>query len=128
MLRQFNPAEHAPARITRVVELAPELKYPQRLVGVGPAHRHGEEGFVILDGPRSRWYATSELPPGGSDKQVVMVHVGRALLGFQGVADRRRYLEAPAVLRSARRSSRPLSPVERGGIQPGACAGASGIG
>ena len=86
MLRQFNPAEHAPARITRVVELAPDLKYPQRLIGVGQAHRHGEDGFVILDGPRSRWYAASELPPDGSDKQVVMVHVGRGVTRVSGRA------------------------------------------
>ena len=62
MLRQITPGAVARPRIIRVVEVAPELKYPQRLVALATSVRNGEAGWVVVDGPRSRWYAASETP------------------------------------------------------------------
>jgi hypothetical protein len=101
MLRQIAPGEPSPARIIRVVELAPELKYPQRLIGLGRVARDGANGWTVFDGPRSRWYDAALMPEAGSDKQVLMIHVGRVLLGFEGEPDRRQFLQQPAQTRSA---------------------------
>jgi hypothetical protein len=78
--------------ISMVAELSPELKYPQKLVALASATRNGEKGFLVLDGPRSRWYAASEFPDDCSDKLVLMVHVGRVLLGFTDEPVRQRFL------------------------------------
>lgn len=84
------------ARISVVVELAPELKYPQNIVALAKATRFGEPGWIVLDGSRSRWYAASEMPAESSDNLVLMVHVGRVLLGFDEEPDRRGYLQPAA--------------------------------
>jgi hypothetical protein len=78
--------------ISMVAELSPELKYPQKLVALASATRNGEKGWVVLDGPRSRWYAASDFPEDSYDKLVLMVHVGRVLLGFTDEPDRQRFL------------------------------------
>jgi hypothetical protein len=89
MLRQVSLDGLVAVRIVRVVEFSPEVKYPQRLIGLARAARNGEEGWVVVDGPRSRWYAASEMPGDVSrEKQVTMVHVGRTLLGFSGAQER----------------------------------------
>jgi hypothetical protein len=102
MLRQGAIDGLAGARILRVVEMAPQLNYPQRLVAVAKAAVRGEAGWAVLDGARSRWYPASEMPETNSDKPVVMVHVGRELLGFREQPDRRKYLRPPAAKRPAR--------------------------
>jgi hypothetical protein len=93
MLQQCRLDGLGPARIVLVVKLSKKLQYPQKLVGLAKATREGQPGWVVLDGPRSRWYAASELPTETHDKTVVMVHVGRVLLGFMDEPDRRRYLQ-----------------------------------
>ncbi len=87
MLRQIAPGDLARPRIVRVVEVAPELKYPQRLIALARASRNGEKGWVVVDGPRSRWYAASETPGDPSGRLVAMIHVGRVLLGSRNDAD-----------------------------------------
>lgn len=96
MLQQSKLDSVAPARIIFVVELSPELQYPQKLVALGKATRHGQPGWIVLDGPRSHWYAASEMPADAWDKTVVMIHVGRVLLGFRDEPDRRSYLQSAA--------------------------------
>ena len=76
-----------------VVELAPELKLPGRMIASAPASRHGQAGWIALDGPRSRWYSALEMPDDTSAMSVLMIHVGRALIGFTEEPDRRRYLK-----------------------------------
>jgi hypothetical protein len=82
-------------RIIQVTELSPELNYPQRMVALAEAQRHGEPGWLVLDGPRSRWYAASELPDVSWSTTVLMLHVGRVLLKFTDEPDRRKYLQPP---------------------------------
>jgi hypothetical protein len=96
MLQQCKLDGVSPARIFFVVELSRELKYPQKLVALASATRHGQPGWIVLDGPRSHWYAASEIPAGASEKTVVMVHVGRVLLGFTDEPDRRRFFRPAA--------------------------------
>jgi hypothetical protein len=83
MLRQVAPGVGSRPRIIRVVEVAPELKYPQRLIAVATTVRNGDAGWVVVDGPRSRWYAASETPGDACGRLAVMIHVGRVLLGFR---------------------------------------------
>jgi hypothetical protein len=92
MLRQHKQPMLNQKRILSVAELAPQLKYPQRMVALATAASDDETGWLVLDGPRSRWYAQSEMPADVPDKTVVMVHVGRVLLGFTEEPDRREYL------------------------------------
>jgi hypothetical protein len=82
MLRQITLRGQAQPRITRVAEIAPELGYPQRLVALASVIANDEVGWIVVDGPRSRWYPASEMLGDSCEKQVVMVHVGRVLLGF----------------------------------------------
>jgi hypothetical protein len=82
MLRQVTFDAFVSPRIVRVVEMAPELKYPQRLVALASAFRRDEPGWIVVDGPRSRWYPACEASADRGEKLIVMAHVGRALLGF----------------------------------------------
>lgn len=82
---------HEPT-IVRVAELSPELKTPSRFVALASAKRDGEEGWVVLDGPRSTWYPKAEQPEDTHESAVLMIHVGRQLLGFQEQPDRAQYL------------------------------------
>ena len=80
MLRQITLGELAPPRIVRVVEIAPELGYPQRLIALARTARNRDQGWIVLDGPRSRWYPAAGIPVDSSEKLVVMAHVGRVIL------------------------------------------------
>jgi hypothetical protein len=100
MFRQVSLRDLGTPRMVRIVETAPELKYPRRLIGMGRATLLGDQGWVVVDGPRSRWYAASEFPGDECEKQAAMVHLGRALLGFEDDADRRRFLQPATPARS----------------------------
>lgn len=78
-----------------VAELSPELKYPQRLVGLASGRIEGADGWVVLDGDRSQWYPKSDMPEEAYDSVVLKVHVGRHLLGFSLKADRKKFLPPP---------------------------------
>ncbi len=47
-----------------------------------------EAGFIVYDGPRSRWYPAQEFPASTSAQTILRMHVGRQLLGFEPVASR----------------------------------------
>lgn len=95
MLQQCKLDGVDSARIIFVIEMSPELQYGQHLVALAKAIRHGQPGWIIVDGPRSRWYAESDMPADCWDKLVQMVHVGRVLLGFPDEPDRRSFLHSP---------------------------------
>lgn len=100
MLKQCDIPGLTEAKIAVVAELSPELKYPQAMVAVARAKCNDEAGWVVLDGPRSRWYAANEMPADSIDKSILMVHVGRKLLGFETEPDRRAYLGSRRKTRS----------------------------
>lgn len=95
MLQQFNNDGITEAQIISVVELSPELQYPQKLVALCKANRYRQPGWIVLDGSRSRWYPATEMPTDNWDKTAVMIHVGRVLLGFKEEPDRRKFLKSP---------------------------------
>jgi hypothetical protein len=100
LLRQCQLDGLLDVKMTTIAEPSPKLKYPQRLVGLATATRNGNTGWIVLDGPRSRWYAQSEMPAESFYNTVLMVHVGRVLLGFAEVVDRKKYLGISGPTRS----------------------------
>jgi len=80
-----------PKKILRVAEFSEVLQYPEKLVVLASGTRGRNKGWVVFDGPRTRWYSRSEVPVDYSPL-VMMVHVGRVLLGFTDEPDRRKYL------------------------------------
>jgi hypothetical protein len=92
MLRQWQGGPLDDPKVTHVAELSPGLGYPQRLVALASGRLAGEEGWVVLDGPRCAWYARAGMPTKGDANTVLMLHVGRELLGFREQPDRKRFL------------------------------------
>lgn len=84
------------AQLITVAELSPALSYPSRLVALARARAGGRLGWVVVDGPRSRWYPRDDMPAGAHEQTVLMLHVGRVLLRFAGEPDRRRWLASSA--------------------------------
>jgi hypothetical protein len=58
------------------------VDYPRRLLALASATKNGEEGYVVLDGPRSKWYPKKDLVPETPEEAVLMIHLGRQLLGL----------------------------------------------
>ena len=92
MLKQWRGEPLEGPEIVYAVELSSKLKYPQRVVALATATLKGTSGWVVLDGERSTWYPKHDMPEGAYAKTVLMVHVGRRLLGFEGRPDRQKYL------------------------------------
>jgi tetratricopeptide (TPR) repeat protein len=95
MLKQWTGDALEEVVVTRVAELSPELRCPQGLVAMATAQRAGAPGWVVLDGPRSAWYASAEMPADVHDGTVLKVHIGRALLGFSTQPNRASFLAPP---------------------------------
>ncbi|MBN2384558.1 HEAT repeat domain-containing protein [bacterium] len=96
MLEQWHGDELLSPEIVHIVEISPQLRYPQNLVAVAAATLNGNSGWVVLDGDRSSWYGKDELPDTLTGT-IAKVHIGRQLLGFYDNPDRKKYLskEAP---------------------------------
>ena len=83
-----------------VAEISPELRHPQRLVGLASASLMEQEGWVVFDGESSEWYPKAEMPADVFASVVLAIHVGRRLLGFAEAADRKKFLQGPKVQKS----------------------------
>lgn len=94
LLRHWRGAALEQPAIMVVAELSPELQYPSTLVAVAACRLGDEEGWVVLDGPRSAWYPKVEQPEETDDRVVLGIHVGRQLLGFHDKPDRKAWLRA----------------------------------
>lgn len=79
-LAQWTGPAPARARIEHVAEISPELDLPRRLVAVANAELAGASGWLVLDGPASRWYAAAEMPGEDCGLTALKIHVGRQLL------------------------------------------------
>ena len=79
-------------RVIRVSQMQPEVGYPQTEVSLLEGMLGGQTGWLVLDGPRSRWYPESDMPPEVTTYTVLLLHVGQVLLGFSDEPDRRQYL------------------------------------
>ena len=92
MLDEWRGGVLQKPKIRYVAKLTPELKYPAERVAIAAATVDGSEGWAVLDGPRSAWYPRAEQPKGTYESVVLMIHVGRQLLGFHDQPDRKKYL------------------------------------
>jgi hypothetical protein len=96
MLRQWDGGMLEDAEVIEVAEIDGALRYPQPSVGLAAARLKGAEGWVVLDGKRSRWYPKDEQPVDEYDIVAVLeLHVGRQLLGFKEQPDRNTFLPGP---------------------------------
>lgn len=85
----------ADAKLHYVAEISPELKYPQRLVGLAAGSIHGRPGWLVLDGPRTQWYPRAAQPCDSFESVTLKIHVGRHLLGLADQPDRSHWLAPP---------------------------------
>ena len=82
MLRTWRGEALTDPKIVAVARLQPAVDYPRRLLAVASATQNGTEGYAVLDGPRSKWYPKKEQPAEAPVEAVLMIHLGRQLLGF----------------------------------------------
>ena len=82
LLAQYRHGLLENAEVTHILRIPRSVKYPRRIVALAAAHMDGEPGWVVLDGPDSHWQPEVHLP-GGGDKHLLTIHVGRKLLGFE---------------------------------------------
>lgn len=68
--------------IIAVAKLQPSVEYPRRLIALAKAKLAGEEGYVVLDGPRSKWCPKKDRLADTPETTLLMIHLGRQLLGF----------------------------------------------
>ncbi|MFO0978618.1 MAG: hypothetical protein U0996_19585 [Planctomycetaceae bacterium] len=90
--KHWTGAELQDVRFLKVVRMSLRLKYPTRRIAIATAKQNGQDGWVIFDGERSRWYPVAEQPPETRDDTVWRIHAGRQLLRFTGDPDRKSLL------------------------------------
>lgn len=100
ILRQWKGPPLESPKVLRISELSAALGRPGAVAVLASAKNHSRDGWVVLDGPRSAWYPRDEQPDGphGSgvdDNVILMIHLGRQLLGFHSEPDRKKYLAPP---------------------------------
>ncbi|MFO0915868.1 MAG: hypothetical protein U0795_23115 [Pirellulales bacterium] len=101
MLAQWTAGGLESARIEMLAKLSDELNYGSKRVAIATALRDGQMGWVVLDGPRSAWYAKSEQPENTGTGTVLWIHLGRHLLGLLEPVDRTKFLTPPSPGRPA---------------------------
>ena len=92
MIRQWPHDPLSEAAVIRVLEIPSRVKYGRRLVALAKGTMNGEEGWAVLDGQESAWYAASEMPENQYEGILLNIHVGRRLLGLVGTPNRMKYL------------------------------------
>jgi len=80
------------ARLLQVATIARELQYGALEVALVSADLNGERGWAVIEGAASDWYPRHEMPEGAPERTVLMLHIGRRLLGFNGRPDRAAHL------------------------------------
>jgi hypothetical protein len=82
MLKTWKGDTLVNAKIVYVAKLERSVGYPRRLLALASATLNGEEGFVVLDGPRSKWYAKKSQVADTPESAFLMIHLGKELLNF----------------------------------------------
>ena len=83
LLAQYRHGPLENAVVTHTLRIPRSVKYPRRIVALASADIDGESGWAVLDGPDSGWHRKSDLANGRhEEKTLLMIHVGRRLLGF----------------------------------------------
>jgi hypothetical protein len=72
--------------LVSVVVANSELNLRNHTLALATAKKNDQSGWIVFDGPRTMWYPQAEQPSGDqgdySDDAVLMIHLGRQLLGF----------------------------------------------
>ncbi|MEW4564731.1 HEAT repeat domain-containing protein [Bremerella sp. JC770] len=92
MLSQWSGDPLTSPTIIKVAEISPKLNTSARFVALATAKLGEQDGWVVLDGPRSAWYPQAEQPSDTHDSAILKIHVGRQLLGFEESPDRKSFL------------------------------------
>jgi len=82
LLKSWKGEALSDMKILGACRLSPAIEYPRKLIAFASAKKMGEEGWVVLDGPRSVWYPKAKQPTEVAEKAVLMLHVGRQILGL----------------------------------------------
>jgi hypothetical protein len=92
LLQQWTGKPLQGPNVLPVAELSPKLGHDRQVVALASASIDGEEGWVVLDGPKSQWYPKADLPEKVAGSTVLDLHIGRSLLGFSEQPDRKLWL------------------------------------
>jgi hypothetical protein len=84
LLAQWPGVRPPDALVVHVAELSPKLNYGGAIIGLGWNPRRGKRGAAVLDGERSVWVPDPH-GAGLAPLYVLGVHIGRRLLGFDGL-------------------------------------------
>lgn len=83
-LRQWKGEPLTEAKLIKTVSANGELNLRNHNLALASAKLNGEEGWVVFDGPRTRWYPKSEQPADEDgdyiDSVILEIHLGRQLL------------------------------------------------
>jgi hypothetical protein len=82
LLKSWKGEALSDVKILGACRLSPAIEYPRKLIAFASAKKMGEEGWVVLDGPRSVWYPKAKQPAEVAENAVLMLHVGRQILGL----------------------------------------------
>lgn len=83
-LRQWKGEPLTDAEFILTISANGELNLRNHNLALASAKLNGEEGWVVFDGPRTRWYPKSEQPADEvgdyNDSVILEIHLGRQLL------------------------------------------------
>lgn len=82
LLKMWKGEPLEDATLLSVARLEPSVEYPRRLLGLARAKKGNTEGYVVLDGPRSKWYPRKTVIADTPENALLMIHLGRQLLGL----------------------------------------------
>ncbi|MEY4566199.1 MAG: hypothetical protein RLY14_1169 [Planctomycetota bacterium] len=82
LLKSWKGEALSDVKILGACRLSPAIEYPRKLIAFASARKMGEDGWVVLDGPRSTWYPKAKQPTNVAESAVLMLHVGRQILGL----------------------------------------------
>jgi hypothetical protein len=82
LLKQWRGEPVESALVKRVAEVSPKLRGVSQFVALAEASRGGQPGWIVLDGPQTRWYPASEQPSDSPEGAALKIHIGRQLLAL----------------------------------------------
>lgn len=97
LLKSWTGSPLRNPKIAAAMEIAESLNYGAKIVAAASAVSNGEQGWAVFDGSRSRWYPQSQMPSETTPRQVLSIHLGWTLLGFETCADRKSLLKPPPI-------------------------------
>lgn len=83
LLAGWSNEETSELEIQHVFKMTRKFGYPRTRVAIATAKQDSESGFVVLDGPDSRFYPSNSLPKDFYATRLLQIHIGRKRLGFE---------------------------------------------